>query len=313
MWEIVVGVCAGLCALSYGLICWDRRVIHKHRTLLLTRSPDEYQIITTTRGVKLFVRWTKSTSATKSSSSRRSIVIPNGLAATMATIGAIHSALVAQGYDVLSYDREGVGLSCWNNTVPSQKATAEDCIQDLYDIMQSVNPGCTDWIMVGPSMGSIVAQCFLMKFGSMVKGFVNVDGLPHSFYLVRDKFEKAGKFYKVASVMCYAGFLRPFLLFARKLFALIATHDFPVTILAAQMNLPQFWSSTGREMYLMMDLAKYASNGWGEIACHALPVTIAETLANTRPEANGRYDVGTASWVQLPRSAAEVGVDWVDG
>lgn len=39
------------------------------------------------------------------------VCIPNGLAATMATIGSLHEKLVAQGFTVLSYDRYAQRMS----------------------------------------------------------------------------------------------------------------------------------------------------------------------------------------------------------
>ena len=107
------------------------------------------------------------------------ICIPNGLGATMVTISILHEKLVNEGYSVLSYDRLGVGFSDKNETniIP----TAEDVIDEMNYIMNSLLPNESQWILIGPSMGSIVAQCYMAIYPEKVKGFVNVDGLPYPF------------------------------------------------------------------------------------------------------------------------------------
>lgn len=107
------------------------------------------------------------------------ICIPNGLGATIVTISILHEELVKEGYTVLSYDRLGVGFSDANTTniVP----TAEDVVNEMNYVMNSLLPDETGWILIGPSMGSIVAQCYMATYPEKVKGFVNVDGLPYPF------------------------------------------------------------------------------------------------------------------------------------
>lgn len=58
------------------------------------------------------------------------ICMPNGLASTMATVGALQDALVASGFTVLTYDRFGVGFSDGNTT--GKPPTVEDLGACVY-------------------------------------------------------------------------------------------------------------------------------------------------------------------------------------
>lgn len=110
---------------------------------------------------------------------RYPICIPNGLGATLVTISVLHEALVDRGYTVLSYDRLGVGFSDPNPT--SKPPTAADVVAEMRHAMLSVLPADTEWVLIGPSMGSIVGQCFVASYPQAVVGFLNMDGLPYPF------------------------------------------------------------------------------------------------------------------------------------
>jgi pimeloyl-ACP methyl ester carboxylesterase len=78
-----------------------------------------------------------------------------------------------RGYAVLSYDRAGVGLS---DPLPKScskgYATAADVVADMKALMDMHLPvgGRRKWILVGPSMGSIVAQAYMTLHPDDVTG-----------------------------------------------------------------------------------------------------------------------------------------------
>src|SRR5690606_26604706 len=114
----------------------------------------------------------------KGPSSYPPICIPNGLGATSVLIAPMQEALVKHGFRVLSFDRLGVGLSDVNKskTFPS----AMDIVNEMDFVMESVLPG-EKWLLLGPSMGSIVAQCYITHHQEKVLGMLNMDGLPYPF------------------------------------------------------------------------------------------------------------------------------------
>ncbi len=110
------------------------------------------------------------------------ICIPNGLGATLVTISVLHEALVEKGYTVLTYDRLGVGFS--DNNTTNKSPTAKDVVAEMRFAMTSVMPSDTKWVLLGPSMGSIVGQCYVAAYPETVVGFLNMDGLPYPFIKV---------------------------------------------------------------------------------------------------------------------------------
>jgi pimeloyl-ACP methyl ester carboxylesterase len=122
-------------------------------------------------GRRLAVRWTPAPAAAAGSSARpHPVCIPNGLGATLVTISALHERLVALGFAVLSYDRAGVGMS--EARSEAGHAGAEEVVSDMRAVMEHACPGAT-WLLVGPSMGSIVAQCYVAQHPASVVGVLN--------------------------------------------------------------------------------------------------------------------------------------------
>lgn len=258
-------------------------------------------IAVSSRGYKLIARWTPNAQG------NHPVCIPNGLGATIMTIGKIHDSLSEAGFSVLSYDRVGVGFSENEKNPPS----VEDCIEDMYQVMKATQTDKTQkWILLGPSMGSIVAQSFMKRFPDLVSGFLNMDGLPHPFYICRAKFLKAATVYKITSYISYTGITRILTwLLMRKFIKQFESDCFSVDVILTQMNLPEFYYHVGIEFPLMMDLAEDVSNGWGVAAVEKLDFNTCTILASARPTQNGKFlDNGT--WETLPRSNAELGDDW---
>jgi pimeloyl-ACP methyl ester carboxylesterase len=258
------------------------------------------------RGYTLIARWTPPRNPQRA----LPICIPNGLAATVATIGKMQDAIAEYGYGVLSFDRVGVGFSENEKKPP----TVQECVEDMYAVMKAVskyNNGIDfeKWILLGPSMGSVVAQSFMIRHPELVLGFLNMDRLPHPFYVNRKKFLRAGFVYKIITLLAYTGFMRVALWFSMKsTVKKFATSTFSTDIILSQMNVPEFWSHVAVEMPLMMDLAEDVSHGWGSVAIEKLDPFNCTTLAKAKPAQNGMFD--GKNWRTLPRSSAELDRDW---
>ncbi len=239
------------------------------------------------------------------------VAIPNGLGATLFTIGLLHDLLEAKGYPVLSYDRAGVGLS---DPLPKDEAySADQLVADLKALLDHYG-GEKQWVLVGPSMGSIVSQAFLAMHPGQVLGFLNMDGLPFPFVAKKNKFLAAGKIYCLSSCLTYTGVIRPLLALATKPLSALASKHFSVDMIRAQMNEPNFYESIHREMVLMMELCAQAAQAWGEaFDIGALNAAERDALVNAPPTACGdAVDavMSAGTWQDLPRAPVEVGSDW---
>jgi hypothetical protein len=127
-------------------------------------------------GRRLAVRWSPAQDAAPPNArvpntSLPPVCIPNGLGATLVTISALHERLTALGFAVLSYDRAGVGMSA-PRAGPGDHADAAEVVADMHAVMEHSAPGAR-WLLVGPSMGSIVAQCYIAEHPGSVAGFLN--------------------------------------------------------------------------------------------------------------------------------------------
>ena len=91
----------------------------------------------------------------------------------------MHERLVADGFAVISYDRLGVGMSDAN--MSGVAPSAADVVKEMQCVIDVILPSSTKIILLGPSMGSIVAQCYIAKNPGKVAGFCNFDGLPCKF------------------------------------------------------------------------------------------------------------------------------------
>ena len=200
-------------------------------------------------GTKLAVRWSPVKGTTLPP-----VCIPNGLGATLVTISRLHEVLVSLGFSTLSYDRAGVGMS-GPRTGKGNHAGAEEVVADMAAVLNHVSNSETKWILVGPSMGSIVAQAFIAAHPTRVCGFVNMDGFPFPFAAKRNRFEWSAVVYRAYAAIVWTGALRPFLFAARGHFKPFASKAFSTEVVRAQMNQRVFFSSLAAEMLTMMDLA----------------------------------------------------------
>ena len=178
-------------------------------------------------------------------------------------------ALVREGFDVLSYDRVGVGFSDANPTGTSP--TWSSVVADMHFVMERVAPGGR-WILLGPSMGSVVAQCYIAVHPAHVVGLLNMDGFPCAFAAKAAKFRSSGKMYAFLNAMAWSGLVRPMVGYMRwsGLFKRFQSPAFPEAVIAAQMNDGKFWANTGLEMMTMVGLAAAAGEAWGNAALLSL-------------------------------------------
>ena len=160
--------------------------------------------------------------------------------------------------------------------------------------MDACAPGAR-WLLIGPSMGNIVAQCFIAAHPSAAAGLLNVDGFPFPF--------------------SHTGYMRPMMWAMRGQMGGLASAAFSADVVRAQMNDARFFSSLAAEMLTMMDCADAARAAWGPaFDMVGAPEATLRALGNAAPAACGDVtfadaaaDGGGWEWRELPRSAAEAG------
>lgn len=209
------------------------------------------------------------------------ICIPNGLGATAVLIAPMQEALVKHGFRVLSFDRLGVGLSDINKV--KRFPSAMDVVNEMDYVMEAVLPG-EKWLLLGPSMGSIVAQCYIAHHAEKVLGMLNMDGLPYPFLKMRSSFVWAAFIYRVYASIIWTGILRPFIGAALKSNAwMFASDSFPISVAIAQMNQANFFGNVALEMLTMMDCCEMADAAWGSLSVLRLPADHLDHLVRARP------------------------------
>lgn len=308
MWE-VIAVCAGVGTLGAIAAMIIAGCVQKRRDrALLADARASLRLIRSSGGYDLAVRFSVGSSGARAAP----ICIPNGLAATMALTGVTHDALNAAGFSVLSFDRAGVGFS---EAAPGDKApSVDETVRDMAEIMDAIEreqnmPQDTRWILLGPSMGNVVAQCFMLHHQDRVAALLNIDGFPAPFTAKEDKFLSTAGTYKFAAYMSYTGVTRFVLALASSKLAPFATTTFPLPVMLAQMAQPQHWKNTALEFKLMMDLAKEATIGWGSLSVLDMSMKQQHDLANAFPANCGSFVNG--SWIYGDRSVVEHGSGWL--
>ncbi len=192
------------------------------------------------------------------------VCLPNGLGATLVLISPWQEELVRKGYRVLSFDRLGVGFSDDNPT--GQSPTAADVVREMDYAMNHFLPAHTKWILVGGSMGSIVAQCYISVFPQKVVGFLNMDGLPYPFIKFKSQFISAGGLYKIYTYIIWTGILRPFIgMSVGPMEKHLVSDAFPAKFVKAQLNQSRFFGNIGIEMATMMHLCEFGATAWGAL------------------------------------------------
>jgi pimeloyl-ACP methyl ester carboxylesterase len=154
-------------------------------------------------------------------------------------------------------------------------------------VMNSVLPDDTRWILVGPSMGSIVAQCYMANYPEKVIGFVNVDGVPYPFVKQRDLFMQASIVYRAMPYIMWTGLFRPFIgqAVAQPKMRWLMSRAFDRRIVTAQLNQSKFFANLALEMRTMMDCCACAESAWGEQSVLRLNpevLKVSTTLASPR-------------------------------
>jgi pimeloyl-ACP methyl ester carboxylesterase len=198
------------------------------------------------------------------------VCIPNGLGANAVLISKLQEALVAAGFTVLSFDRFGVGLS--DENVSGSFPTASDVVAEMEYVMSAVLPGEQKWILLGPSMGSIVAQCYIAQHPHKIVGFLNMDGLPYPFIQQKSAFAWAGFIYKMYAAIVWTGILRPCIGMASKdIERMFGSRSFSLWLILALINQRRFFGNIALEMSTMMDCCAMAERAWGPQSLLKLP------------------------------------------
>ncbi len=262
--------------LQYCYTVADRKKLDPSNVISNAPNPTQMRMVTIPAGVhhcsqdkpyRVFAIYSEPTNGP---SKYPPVCIPNGLGATATLISQMQEKLVEAGFVVLSFDRLGVGLSDENRS--GKSPTAMDLVQELDFVMNSFRPSETKWILLGPSMGSIVAQCYMSVFPDKVVGFLNMDGLPYPFFKHNSSFLWAGFIYRIYSSIIWTGILRPFIGIALKSNSkMFECKNFPLAIAIAQMNQARFYANVGLEMATMMDCCEMAELAWGQQSVLRIP------------------------------------------
>eukprot|EP01035_Chromulina_nebulosa_P018137 gene18137-23791_t len=239
------------------------------------------------------------------------VCIPNGLGATMVILAKIQDLLTSNGYAVLTFDRLGVGFSDDNRTNQSPKPL--DLVRECNFVMDSVTSNDTKWILLGPSMGSIIAQCYIATYPEKVVGFLNMDGVPYPFANQRKIFQYASYVYNIYTYIIWTGILRPSIGFAldAKTTKMFVSKSFSLEITKAQLNQSRFFGNIGLEMITMMDCCDFTSLAWGDLSILKLSKEDQLTLCQTKP--NESVEINEETYerqVVNIRSISEYGSDW---
>ena len=317
--------------------------------LLAGAEPTVQKLVVAADGRRLAARWTPCRAGCEA---LPPVCVVNGLGATLISIGRLHDALAARGFAVLTYDRAGVGMS---DALPSghRHFGAAETVADLRALLKHVALGpaaSARWVLIGPSMGSIVAQAYMAEHGAdSVAGFLNLDGFPFFFAAKRTRFEWAAAVYRAYASIIWTGALRPFIYVAGAFGAfslIVSPPTFNLGVVRGQINEANFFGSLGREFGTMMDCADAVCVAWGPAYALQLPAhqEDALALARVRPSAYGDTVVedvlalnerqaasgkaaaedtlalrvrpsapvaeGAGGWSELPRSRWECGEAW---
>lgn len=272
-------ICQYICNRNDLRVLDRNTLVSSNKDCQMLEIPGDYNSATNGKPYKVFVRFTRPVNP---NSCPFPIAMPNGLGATVLTISRVHEKLVELGYSVLTFDRLGVGISERNET--GKSPTAEDLINELNFVLNSVDP-TSKWILIGPSMGSIVAQCYIAAYPRKVVGFLNLDGLPYPFSTEAQKFSGYGKIYFVVAKICWTGLLRPFInsFVSGKESEWLFSKAFGRDIVVAQMNETNFIYNLGLEMTTMMDCASFAEKGWGASSTLKLQKASVDILCGLKP------------------------------
>lgn len=249
------------------------------------------------------------------------ICIPNGLGATLCIIARVQDMLVERGYCVVSFDRFGVGFSDDNLTSMSPDAVdvSLECDYIMNDFARTLS-NVVDvpseqikWTLLGPSMGSIVSQCYIALFPHKVCGFLNMDGLPYPFHKSSSQFMWAALIYKIYAAIIWTGLMRPMIsVMIKSSSRMISSKTFPIEIAIAQLNQARFFGNIGIEMKTMMDCCRFASHAWGSIDILKLPEELAIQLMKVEPSESVDIDSNTYDrFLTTFRSKSEVGSEWI--
>lgn len=242
------------------------------------------------------------------------IIFPGGLAATLFCMHKAQDRLTEEGFICLQYDRLGVGYSDVNPTgIP---ASAFDCVNEMDYVMRNTPniPVGSKFISLGASMGAIVTEAFMSIYPNRLVGFINVDGLPHSFIKTNKLFIKTfAPMYKGMASIVWTGLMRSmFSGMKSTLQKSFSSKNIGVAPIMAQMMRKRFFANAYLEFFTMMSCADLSCTAWGAISPTKMDTDLfyrCVTVAPTRSTIVDERDNIAASDT-LERSSSELGVSW---
>jgi pimeloyl-ACP methyl ester carboxylesterase len=121
------------------------------------------------------------------------------------------------------------------------------------------------WILLGGSMGAIIATCYISAFPHKVCGFVNMDGVPYPFHVAKSGFMFAASLYRMYTKIIWTGLFRPFIAMGldKVMREKLTSKGFGIEYIVAQLNQTRFFGNIGLEMVTMMDLCEFGTVAWG--------------------------------------------------
>lgn len=241
------------------------------------------------------------------------VIFPGGLAATLLCMHRTQDRLTEEGFICVQYDRIGVGYSDINPTGISPSAF--DCANEMNYVMKYCDiPKDSTFISLGASMGSIVTEAFMAIYPNKLVGFINIDGVPHSFIKSNKQYVKQfAPLYKGMSNIAWTGLMRSlFSNMKTKLDKSFASKSIPVNSILAQMHRSRFFSNAYLEFFTMMSCCDLVCTSYGKISPTKMDndlfyrvITSAPSRSTIVDECNNIEAINTNE-----RSASELGKDW---
>lgn len=115
------------------------------------------------------------------------VVLEAGMGCPLQQWSWVQQELSGAGYQVLSYDRAGLG---WSQPVPGSRDAAA-MAEELHDLLAALDMGGRPLVLVGHSVGGLLVRVYADRHPRRVRGLVLVDAT-HPDELVRSRKQQRG-------------------------------------------------------------------------------------------------------------------------
>jgi hypothetical protein len=161
-------------------------------------------------------------------------------------------------------------------------------------------------------MGSIVTEAFMAIYPDRLVGFINLDGLPHSFIKSNSQFiNQFAPIYKCMASVSWTGLMRSlFSGMKGKFDKSFASKSIPVNSILAQMHRSRFFSNAYLEFFTMMSCCDLVCTSYGKNSPTKMENNLFYRVITIAPstiidECNNIIVNNTNE-----RSSSELGKDW---